>query len=362
MSRVGRFTRIAVLACAGAILAACNIPSLETLSRRQAQADAPGAMPATVTVRSGDTVYGIARRYRQSPQAVIDANGLRSPFTLWPGQVLRLPGGPGHTVRDGDSLYAIARRYDVPAGDLARINGLRPPYTIYVGQRLAIPRPSRVAAPPVVATNRTIESAPARADRASPGTPVAQLGSDPPQPPLPPRRPGRDGTGSQFASPVPPRPPQLVAARDRQIAQPAIPAPQARSDSGFQWPLTGAVVSRFGPKSDGRHNDGVNIAADAGTAIVAADNGVVAYAGNELRGYGNLVLIRHDGDWVTAYGHAGRLLVSRGDRVRAGQRIATVGSSGSVDSPQLHFEIRRGAVAVDPLKHLPESRRQVGLR
>ena len=114
--------------------------------------------------------------------------------------------------------------------------------------------------------------------------------------------------------PVPPRPPQLVAARERQIALPAIPAPQARSASGFQWPLAGEVVSRFGPKSDGRHNDGVNIAAAAGTPVVAADNGVVAYAGNELRGYGNLVLIRHDGDWVTAYGHAEQLLVSRGDR------------------------------------------------
>ena len=168
-------------------------------------------------------------------------------------------------------------------------------------------------------------------------------------------------SGKVVATPIPPRPPQLVAARQRQIALPAIPAPQARSASGFQWPLDGRVVSRFGPKSDGRHNDGVNIAADAGTDVVAADNGVVAYAGNELRGYGNLVLIRHDGDWVTAYGHAGQLLVSRGDRVRAGQRIATVGTTGSVTSPQLHFEIRRGAVAVDPLDHLPEPR-QLGSR
>ena len=143
---------------------------------------------------------------------------------------------------------------------------------------------------------------------------------------------------------------------------PAIPAPQARSESGFQWPLAGELLSGFGPKPDGLHNDGVTIAAAVGTPVVAADNGVVAYAGNELRGYGNLVLIRQDGDWVTAYGHSERLLVRRGDRVRAGQRITTVGNSGAVGEPQLHFEIRRGAVAVDPLDHLPPPPHQVGLR
>ncbi len=338
------------------MLAACTIPSLETLSRRNAAAIATSATPASVTVRSGDTVYGIARRHRVSPQAVIDANRLTPPYTLWPGQVLRLPGGPGHTVRNGDSLYAISRRYGITVADLARANGLRPPYTIYVGQQLAIPRPALAA--PVVAAARPTPVAPIRE------TPVAR----PPTTqtavtaPLPPRRPARTEAGQVVATPIPPRPPQLVAARDRQIALPAIPAPQARSTSGFQWPVAGEVVSRFGPKSDGRHNDGVNIAAAAGTPVLAADNGVVAYAGNELRGYGNLVLIRHDGDWVTAYGHAGRLLVSRGDRVRAGQRIATVGNSGSVTSPQLHFELRRGAVAVDPLDHLPPAPQQLGLR
>ena len=352
------YLRTAALALAAALLAACTIPSLETLSRRNSTRASFVATPASVTVRSGDTVYGIARRHRLSPQAVIDANRLTPPYTLYPGQVLRLPGGPGHTVRNGDSLYAISRRYDVPVGDLARANGLRPPYTIYVGQQLAIPQPAPAAPPVVVASNR-----PAYPVRSNPAAVTPSTGSAGSAPPLPPRRPDRsEPPRSVVASPIPPRPPQLVAARERQIALPAIPAPQARSASGFQWPLAGEVVSRFGPKSDGRHNDGVNIAAAAGTPVLAADNGVVAYAGNELRGYGNLVLIRHDGDWVSAYGHAERLLVSRGDRVRAGQRIATVGRSGAVQTPQLHFELRRGAVAVDPLDHLPPAPRQLGLR
>ena len=148
--------RTLTLALAAIVLAACTIPSLETLSRRQSARAVPTA-PASVTVRSGDTVYGIARRYRQPLQAVIDVNGLRPPYTVWPGQVLRMPGGPGHTVRNGESLYGIARTYGVQVDDLARVNGIRPPYTIYVGQRLAIPRPGPTPpAPPVTKTGPSV--------------------------------------------------------------------------------------------------------------------------------------------------------------------------------------------------------------
>lgn len=350
MSGIGRMSRATLLALAVAVLAACTIPSLETLSRRSSSVS---ATPASVTVRSGDTVYGIARRYRRSPQAVIDANGLRPPYTVWPGQVLRLPSGRGHRVRRGDSLSAISRRYDLTVADLARANGLRPPYTIYVGQILAIPSP----APTQMAAAATVSprSAAAAPSRTVTSPQPSQVVSPRSGPPLPPRRPDRRQPARTTSSgdPIPPRPPQLEAARAREAVLVAIPAPQARSASGFQWPLSGAVLSGFGAKADGRHNDGVNIAAEAGSPVVAADNGVVAYAGNELRGYGNLILIRHDDDWVTAYGHAEQILVRRGDRVRAGQRIATVGTSGGVGTPQLHFEIRREAVAVDPLAHLP---------
>lgn len=337
------------LVLAAALLTACTIPTLERLRREAAAQSAP----ASVVIRPGDTVYGIARRYGLSTQAVIDANRLQPPYTVRPGQVLRLPGTTGHAVRRGDSLYAISRRYDVTVADLARLNGLRPPYTIYVGQHLILPPPD--ASSP----SHPVEATPAQPVPEGPPTVVAAASA---LPPLPPRRPEPGVAARGETPPIPPRPLQLAAAEARQIALPAIPTPQARSAAGFQWPVAGALVSRFGPKDDGRHNDGVNIAAAAGTPVVAADNGVVAYAGNELRGYGNLLLIRHDDDWVTAYGHTDRLLVRRGDRVRAGQRIATVGSSGSVGTPQLHFEIRRGAVAVDPLDHLPPLPEQVGAR
>ena len=114
----------------------------------------------------------------------------------------------------------------------------------------------------------------------------------------------------------------------------------------------GRVISSFGAKSKGLRNDGINIAAPRGTPVRAAENGVVVYAGNELRGFGNLVLIKHSGGWVSAYAHNEDLAVRRGDKVRKGQRIARVGSSGGVTTPQLHFELRKGKRARDPRKYL----------
>jgi murein DD-endopeptidase MepM/ murein hydrolase activator NlpD len=135
------------------------------------------------------------------------------------------------------------------------------------------------------------------------------------------------------------------------VAPSAMPKVPPRSGQ-FMRPVDGKIISGFGPKPDGLHNDGINIKAPRGTAVRAAENGVVAYTGSEMAGYGNLVLIRHEGRFITAYAHLDKILVKRGDVVRAGQSIGTVGSSGQVDSPQLHFEIRKGTQALDPAKHL----------
>ncbi len=120
----------------------------------------------------------------------------------------------------------------------------------------------------------------------------------------------------------------------------------------FLWPLRGKILSGYGAKDGGLFNDGINIAARRGESVVAAGDGVVVYAGNEIRGFGNLVLIKHANGWMTAYAHNDRLLVRRGERVRRGQTIAKAGSSGGVASPQLHFEVRKGSRAVDPVKYL----------
>ena len=120
----------------------------------------------------------------------------------------------------------------------------------------------------------------------------------------------------------------------------------------FRWPARGKVIAAFGKRTDGSHNDGINIAVPQGADVHAAEGGRVAYAGNELKGYGNLVLIRHDNGWVSAYAHADQILVKRDDVVRRGQVIAKAGKTGTVDQPQLHFELRHGAKPVDPLPHM----------
>lgn len=263
-----------------------------------------------VNVGRGDTVYSIARRHKLSPRDIIDANNLRPPYDLRIGQRLVLPKGRIHTVRSGEFLARIGQRYGTDAFSIARINGIRAPYTIYPGQKLRIPRTG----------GGTVQVASAPSQTAS-------------QPP-------RMQTSPQ-ARPSTPTAPKTQ-----------VPQPPARSGGKFSWPIKGKVISSYGPKDKGLHNDGVNIAAPRGSAVKAAENGVVAYAGNEIRGFGNLLLIKHDGGWVSAYAHNDALLVKRGEKVSRGQVISKVGSTGSVTSPQLHFELRKGSNAVDPDKYL----------
>ena len=140
--------------------------------------------------------------------------------------------------------------------------------------------------------------------------------------------------------------------RGRVATNEQLPTPDPMSGNSFRWPVRGRVISEFGARPDGGHNDGIDLAVPAGTSVLAAENGVVAYAGNELKGYGNLVLIRHANNWVSAYAHNEEILVKRGDKVRRGQVIAKAGATGSVSQPQVHFELRKGSRPVDPTKFM----------
>lgn len=285
-------------------------------------------------VRRGDTVYQIARLHSLTAQNLIDANRLKPPYRLRvgqrvaiPSQHLAIPSQRQHMVSHGETLYGVSQRYRVGMTALAQLNRLQRPYSIVVGQRLTIPGPGN-AEPPAQAV--VIKTALALPDTQplipKPRTrPVEIAMSRPPQPRLRPNPPTR------AAGPIV-----------------AIGAPPPRAGNGFAWPVRGKLLTQFGAQDGDRHNDGLNIAAPRGTPVQAAENGIVAYAGNEIRGFGNLILLKHDGGMITAYAHADALLVRRGDVVNKGQIIARVGSSGGVDAPQLHFEIRRGAQAVDP--------------
>ena len=268
---------------------------------------------SAVKVGRGDTVYSIARRHKLSPRDIIDANNLRPPYELRIGQRLVLPQGRLHTVRSGEYLALIAKRYRSDAFAIARINRIRAPYTIYPGQKLRIPRSAggRVE----------VASAPPSGSRPTPNA-------------------------SPSVKVTPTRPSVTSSAKT------PVPKPPRRSGGKFSWPVEGKLISGYGTKDKGLHNDGINIAAPRGTTVKASENGVVAYAGNEIRGFGNLLLIKHDGGWVTAYAHNDQLLVKRGDKVSKGQKISKVGSTGSVSQPQLHFELRKGSTAVDPHKYL----------
>ncbi|MEM0927923.1 MAG: LysM peptidoglycan-binding domain-containing M23 family metallopeptidase [Pseudomonadota bacterium] len=288
------------------------------------------------TVQGGETVYAIGRIYSVSPAAIIAKNQLSAPYALTIGQGIIIPmGGTSqvaaeqarfgeiaapavptprttpqpagnygasstHLVQPGDTLYSLSRRYGVSVQDIAAVNNMMTPYTLSVGQRVAIP--------------------------------------------------GGTDLGGGFASPTTTTTEQRTL-EAKMIEETVLPPTPADVDarSRFAWPLRGSVMTEFGDQIDGVRSDGINIAAPMGSPVRATADGEVVYRGSELDGYGNLLLIRHDGGWVSAYAHTDAILVRKGDFVRQGQVVAKVGRTGSVSSPQLHFQLRKNLQPQDPV-------------
>jgi murein DD-endopeptidase MepM/ murein hydrolase activator NlpD len=297
-----------------------------------------------VTVHSGETLESIAHKNGVPAFAILQANGMRNGAALRPGQRLVIPRyvsdtarreraqvpAPApvatprrsednvHMVQPGESLMGIARRSGVSLTALARANNIQPYTKIKIGERIVIPRGHRLAArrapPPVVAQPRSM--------------PAQKVASAPVQ-------------HARIAKAEVPETKSITKETQAVSAAPS-----------FRWPVRGRIIAGFGPRPNGTENDGINLAVPEGTPVKAAEDGVVAYAGNELKGYGNLVLIRHADGFVSAYANASKLLVKRGDPVKRGQVIARAGQTGNVTSPQLHFEIRKGSTPVDPRKYL----------
>lgn len=272
------------------------------------------------------TVYALSRLYGVPVRSLLILNKLQPPYLLQTGQKVKIPVQRTHRVSKGETVYAISRRYNVSIAELVRLNGIGKPPTIVTGQTLLLPDEQGTA---LAAAVRTSPEAEAAGDAADPGS------------------------EEQVASIAPPPKRVLLPPSTN------IPQPKRLSRSGFLWPVKGKVISRFGGKGKGLRNDGINIAAPKGAAIRAAQNGVVAYRGNELRGFGNLILIKHDKGYMTAYAHASKVLVRRGERVKRGQVIARVGNTGSVARSQLHFEIRRGRQPIDPMRYLRSDRAEI---
>lgn len=307
-----RMSLICLVAVVSASLAACasnpreparvdyrsfgNASSSATTSSPSSPRRASMNCGSGYTVRTNDTLSEIAERCGVSMADLASTNGLSAPYTLRVGQTISMPRPPVHVVQRGENLYRIGLRYGVPFQQLANHNGIRAPYEIEVGQQINLPAGTRIAS--------------------------------------------TTSGGSSRAS-------TTASNRDRYT-----PPPAEAGAPRFDWPIRGQVLSSFGRRPNGERNDGINIEAPSGAEVRAAAPGQVVYAGSELAGYGQLVLIRHSGGYVTAYAHNSRLLVREGDQISRGQIIAQAGATGTVDRPQVHFEIRSGVNPVDPMSYL----------
>ncbi|WP_342343882.1 peptidoglycan DD-metalloendopeptidase family protein [Chthonobacter albigriseus] len=356
-----------------------QVQPMAQTAARAAGWSAEGGTP--VVIRPGETVQTVARRFGVPETAILQANGLTANAAVQPGQQLIIPSysyggssqavaakpaaqapaqtamaaGPGgvYVVKPGDSLGKIANAHGMRSRELAAANGIDPNAPIKIGQKLSIPGAgagnTRVAslqtgtmtdanpAAPVAKPQMTL---PAQAAQplAQPTTqPVAQA---------PVQQPVAQQTQVASLEPTPP------AAAQPQVNKPVGTQVAAAATGTFRWPVRGRVISGFGTKANGERNDGLNIEVPEGTPIKAAEGGTVIYAGNELKGYGNLVLVKHPNGFVSAYAHASEILVKRGDAVMRGQTLGKVGATGNVTRPQLHFEIRNGNRPVDPIPHL----------
>lgn len=324
------------------VLASCSLVGRQEPASVQHYGVEKGAGSAGVhTVLEGDTLYSISERYNLAMRDIANANDLAPPFNLYVAQRLKLPPPREYTIRQGDTLYSVSRLFGVSTSELTSLNDLSPPYNLYAGQKLRIPTVENKPVRVTVSTGK-VEVEPlgdiggAQKNEEDDGDPASV-----------------DFLRREDGVPVPDKKPMSVAKRNAVAKKPvALKKISARtpkrSSSKFLKPVQGRVISTYGSKADGLHNDGINIAAARGASVQAAENGVVVYAGNELKGSGNLVLIRHDDRWMSAYAHLDSIGIKRGATVSRGDVIGKVGSTGAVDSPQLHFELRRGTKALNP--------------
>lgn len=295
--------------------------------------------PGQHMVLPGDTLSEIAERYGVRTRDLVRLNGLLSPDKIYAGQVLRVPSPAArvHVVAHGEYLSGIAERYHVSTTQLAAANGLRDPSHIMAGQRLTIPGDSAGASP-----SRPASATPPARSKPTP-TPVV--------PAVPKPRDVQLASVEPSHTPAPAQPARKAVSAEA-AHRGAHGTPPARTGRDFLWPANGKVVAAFGQADNGRINHGINIAAPKGAPVRAAENGIVAYADDEVKGYGQMILIRHADDYITAYAHNAQLLVEVGDTVKRGDIIARVGTSGSVKDPQLHFELRRERKPLDPIAYL----------
>ena len=361
------------------------VPTYGNIIPEEAPAPAPAPVvtedtKGEIIVVKGDTVYSLARKNNMTVEEFAKINNLKEPYTLSIGQRLSAQ-KPAYTpdsvqkipnviaeekvqqiktaresvkpdavkrvdveeivVAKGDTLYSLSRKYEIPVNDLAVMNKLSAPFTLSVGQKIKVPKLDKVQTRSVTEIKEIkSKTSGAKITPAKKTTAAAQ--------------PAKSKTPATTVKPVKAEPAKTDPAKSKISSDPKkqLPKISARSNSKFSWPVRGKILSAYGAKNNGLFNDGINISAARGAAVKAAENGVVAYAGNEVKGMGNLIIIQHSDGWMTVYAHLDSMSVRRGNKVSVGQQIGKIGTTGKVDSPQLHFEIRKGTKAYNPTQYL----------
>ena len=251
-----------------------------------------GGMPQIIKVKPGDSVYSLSREHIVPIPSIIEKNKLRPPYTIYVGQSLTLLSPRLHIVSEGQDLYKVAQQHGVSLRMLAHQNKIKGSQNLKVGDSIVLPAPvSR-------------EDDPIRRRR--------------------------------------------MALFKKSLFQ----QPPQRAGKRFEMPVHGKVLVGFGKQGHGHYNDGINLAAKKGVPVKAAENGLVVYSGQDIKSFGNLLLIKHADGWLTAYGHLDKISVKKGDVVKRGASIGTVGTTGHVKKPQLHFELRRRGKPMDPIFHM----------
>lgn len=333
--------------------------------------DAAGP-PKVYTVKKGDNLDAIARTLKTTREALAKDNKLKEPYRLQPGDELKGPQSKGkaYVVGSGDTLFAISRRFNVTAEAIADANDISKNASIRNGQKLLLPEGFKDKGP-IKTTTTVTEPAPYTPPPVSRPTPAPTQPAYTPPLSRPPAATPTPVTPRPTPAPAPYTPPPATRPTTPPVTRPTTPPattppaskpPLTLPSSGaaipdsqiselgrgrFLWPVRGDVLSEFGPKGTGSRNDGLNIRAVPGETVRASAEGDIVYAGDQVPGFGNLVLIKHADGWVTAYGHLNRVDVKMTQHVMQGQQIGQAGSTGGVAEPQLHFEVRYAPTPAD---------------
>ena len=247
-------------------------------------------------VIKGDNLYSISKKFNIPIQKIIKSNKITSPFKIFPNQKIFLPRNKVYTVKKGDTLYSISRKFKTDLFSLSVLNKLNNVNQIKVNQKILIPeyilKPKKI---------------------------------------------------KQKEKP-------LQKTENKKIIKKKLLTNKV--DTDFIWPVKGKILNNFGSETPGFFNDGINISSNLGTSVKASLDGEIVYSGNEIPGYGNLILIKHSKNWITAYAHLEKIVKKKGNYVKKGETNGLVGKTGNVSEVQLHFEIRKGKEAVNPLKYL----------